>query len=262
MEEIIAELFSSLEEIMQMDDEQFSAAYPIILETFRRQMKGLAGEEAIRRTLATFRAMGYSKEQGKAEGEGLKQICQQFIIEDLKKKYLMKEKQEFLDIFSEMFYNYIDQIQVMWEREIPFVGVQLLREGAELPTYANNGDQGADIYACEDTIVPANSFGTIIKTGLAVAIPYGWALAVRPRSGMSCKTQVRISNSPGTIDTNYKDEVGVIIDNFSSEPYVIHKGDRIAQLILEKNYQASFIEVEDVRELGEDRGGGYGSTGE
>ena len=113
----------------------------------------------------------------------------------------------------------------------------------------------------EDITIEPNARGVIIPLGIAVAIPTGWALAIRPRSGLSHKSTLRISNTPGTIDTSFKDEVGVIVDNLSNSSLNFKAGDRIAQFILEKNYQADFEIVKDVKSIGEDRGGGYGSTG-
>ena len=141
------------------------------------------------------------------------------------------------------------------------IGIQFLRDGARLPQYGGSGDRGADIYAPEDVVIPANSMGNLVKTGLAADIPPKWALEVRPRSGMSKKTKLRISNSPGTIDELYTDEIGVLIDNYSDEDYIIKKGERFAQLILEPNYAALFKQVDDVKAHKEDRGGGFGSTG-
>lgn len=140
------------------------------------------------------------------------------------------------------------------------IKVQILK-GGQIPTYANLNDAGADIYAATDVLVPPHTRGLIVPTGLKVAIPDGWMLSVRPRSGLSKKTGIRVSNAPGTIDAGYRDEIAVLVDNISNDPYVIKQGDRIAQLILEKVYTIKWTVVEDVSNIGNNRGGGLGSSG-
>lgn len=135
-------------------------------------------------------------------------------------------------------------------------------EKSKLPAYAHLTDAGADIFVNNELIVAPGEFGVIVPTGMKMAIPVGWQLSVRPRSGLSHKTLIRVSNAPGTIDAGYRDEVGIIIDNFDDAPFGIEKGDRLAQLVLEKVYKAKYTEIPSVANIGEDRGGGYGSSGE
>lgn len=133
--------------------------------------------------------------------------------------------------------------------------------GAVVPHYAHDTDAGMDIYANEDIIIPAGARGMVVKTGLKCAIPEGWQLAIRPRSGMSMKTPIRISNCVGTIDSGYRDEIGILVDNLSDSEYTIANGDRIAQFIVEKVYKAKWKTVEDITTIGGNRNGGFGSTG-
>lgn len=134
-------------------------------------------------------------------------------------------------------------------------------EKSKLPAYAHLTDAGADVFVNNELIVAPGEFGVIVPTGMKMAIPVGWQLSVRPRSGLSHKTLIRVSNAPGTIDAGYRDEVGIIIDNFDDAPFGIEKGDRLAQLVLEKVYKAKYTEVPSVANIGNDRGGGYGSSG-
>jgi dUTP pyrophosphatase len=135
-----------------------------------------------------------------------------------------------------------------------------LNKDAVIPTYAHPGDAGMDIRTIED--VELNPHETkIIHTGIAVALPVGYELQVRPRSGLSLKTPLRIPNAPGTIDSGYRDEIGVIMENISNEAFKISKGDRIAQLVLAKYAVIDFIETNDVKTIGDNRGGGFGHTG-
>ena len=101
-----------------------------------------------------------------------------------------------------------------------------------------------------------------VPPGLKVAIPDGYEIQVRPRSGLSLKTPLRLANAPGTIDAGYRDEICVITQNTSpNTPYRIEKGDRIAQFVLQKVPKILFREQTDVQRIGTDRGGGFGSTG-
>jgi len=159
------------------------------------------------------------------------------------------------------------------------VFVETCRENIQLPVYSNIGDAGMDIRAAEDVVIMPGET-KIIPTGLKMAIPTGYEIQVRPRSGLSLKTPLRIANTPGTIDSGYRDEIGIIISNcsnFSDELntysinekgnkngiYSIKFGDRIAQIVLCKYETIEFQQVEKgiVKTLGINRGGGFGHTG-
>lgn len=159
------------------------------------------------------------------------------------------------------------------------VQIELCREDAVLPKYARAGDAGMDVYAAEEVwIRPGET--VIIPTGLKLAIPEGYEIQVRPRSGVSYKTPLRLPNSPGTIDSGYRDELGIIMTNTSETcssnaerilsidgkdnqmgTYRIKKGDRVAQAVLQEVPRIAFRVVESVKAVGQDRGGGFGSTG-
>ena len=130
-----------------------------------------------------------------------------------------------------------------------------------LPAYATDGDAGADLLARHDvTLAPAGG-RALVPTGIALAIPPGWAGFVQPRSGLALRHGVTCLNTPGLIDSGYRDELRVLLVNLDpTEPYEVHRGDRIAQLVLQQVGHASFEPVEDLptSERGE---GGFGSTG-
>lgn len=140
----------------------------------------------------------------------------------------------------------------------PVVKIKLLDEKAEIPQYATKGSAGFDFKALDDYMIVGGET-RIIKTGLAMEIPLGWELQVRPRSGLSHKTTLRIPNSPGTIDSDYRDEIGIIIHNVGKYPINISAGDRIAQGVVAKAPQAIFEIISTLSET--DRTGGFGSTG-
>ena len=131
----------------------------------------------------------------------------------------------------------------------------------DLPFYATKGSAGMDVYSNEELELEPLST-TIVKTGLFVKIPEGYEIQVRPRSGLSAKSKLRIANSPGTIDSDYLGEIGIIIDNISDiYHHLIKKGERIAQLVLKKVEQIEWEEVEEFSETTERNTGGFGSTG-
>jgi dUTP pyrophosphatase len=130
-----------------------------------------------------------------------------------------------------------------------------------LPNYETIASAGVDLRANIDTpIVLAPLERCLVKTGLFMAIPVGFEGQVRPRSGLALKSGITVLNSPGTIDADYRGEVGVILINLSNEPFTIQDGERIAQLVVSKCEQAEFCLVNEltVTERGE---GGFGSTG-
>lgn len=134
-------------------------------------------------------------------------------------------------------------------------------EGLELPFYATTHAAGADLRAAvDDDVVIAPGDYTLIRTGFAMALPDNYEAQVRPRSGLALKHGVTVLNSPGTIDADYRGEVGVILINHGSEPFTIRRGDRIAQMIVSPFVQADFRPASALSETG--RGtGGFGSSG-
>lgn len=132
-------------------------------------------------------------------------------------------------------------------------------EGLPLPHYATDHAAGMDIVSAEDvTLVPGGRHA--VATGFAIAIPEGYEVQVRPRSGLALKHGISMPNTPGTIDADYRGEMKVIMINHGAEPFEVRRGERIAQLVPAKVQRAVFAEVEELDETV--RGaGGFGSTG-
>lgn len=139
--------------------------------------------------------------------------------------------------------------------------VEIMKLNKDLPTpkYAHHGDAGMDMFSAIDYILQPGEW-KIIPTGFKIAIPYGFEAQVRPRSGLAAKFGVTVVNSPGTIDHEYRGEMGVILINHGKEPFVIKKGERIAQLVFHK---VEIVQLEEVESLSETKRGegGFGSTG-
>lgn len=131
----------------------------------------------------------------------------------------------------------------------------------ELPTYSTEGSSGMDLRAAVEEDVVIKPFETkLIPTNLAVEIPFGYEGQVRPRSGIAAKNSITILNSPGTIDSDYRGEIKVIITNLGREDFIIHRGDRIAQLVITKVEKVNIVEVDNLNET-QRNDGGFGHTG-
>jgi dUTP pyrophosphatase len=132
-------------------------------------------------------------------------------------------------------------------------------EGLPLPAYATEGAAGMDVVAAEDVdLAPAQRHA--VATGLALAIPHGYEIQVRPRSGLALKHGISAPNAPGTIDSDYRGELKIILINHGQESFAIRRGDRIAQLVLAPVTRGTWLEVDDLGETARGEGG-FGSTG-
>ncbi len=130
-----------------------------------------------------------------------------------------------------------------------------------MPHLATTGAACYDVYAClkqTETISPGERFA--VSTGMAVEVPDGYLLSVRPRSGLAIKNGITMINSPGTIDCDYRGEVKILLVNHGKEAFEIKDGDRIGQLILEKSYEVDWVEVDELSDTARGEGG-FGSTG-
>ena len=198
---------------------------------------------------------------------------------------LSKSKIDFLTSIIGILHNAFTASEGISKRIVK-IPIEKCDDRAKAPTYANTTDSGMDVYALEDiTIHPGET--KLIPTGIKVAIPVGYELQVRPKSGRALKTKFRIANTPGTIDSGYRDEIGVIIDNIEppikditydaelvdgkpkititsilhGSDFHIGKGEKFAQLVLCEVPKASFYEVSDIEKIEGNRGGGFGSSG-
>lgn len=143
------------------------------------------------------------------------------------------------------------------------VPVVRLDPGLPLPTYAHPGDAGLDLLARVDTVIAAGGGRVLVPTGIAVAIPPGHAGLVVPRSGLALKHGIGGVNTPGVIDAAYRGEIKVVMLNTDPEhDYPVRRGDRIAQLLIQRVEEVAWLEVATVADLGgQDRGGGFGHSG-
>lgn len=290
MEEKQINLGEMLDSLSELSGEQFSLeAFASILALPEEEFKTLSGIilEELNKSLNNpndrlLLAQGFNA-QGITSDEVIANFKELVIqIDSVEDDILSQGKRDFIKQIIGLMVNAIAETEGISKRIIQ-IPIELCHPNAKIPTYAKPGDAGMDIYALEDFEV-APGERKIIKTGLKVAIPRGYELQVRPRSGTSIKTALRVANTPGTIDSGYRDEIGVIIENIEPKikdigydfdnngniiiKSIIHgsvfnvgKGERFAQLVLNEVPSAAFYPVDSVGQIGENRGGGFGSTG-
>lgn len=140
------------------------------------------------------------------------------------------------------------------------IPITRLDTGLPLPAYAHEGDAGIDLCAREDAVIPAGGGRVLMPTGIAIALPLGYAGFVLPRSGLALKHGVSVVNAPGLIDSGYRGELKVVLLNTDPQTeYEVTRGDRIAQLVVQKVEQIQWREVDALDSF--DRGGGFGHSG-
>ncbi len=259
------------ESLMNVPDEQFGELEPAFLQLFSEVLNE---KEAQAEMIAMMSSQEYSADSVQRDF-----ILINEAIDTI--DFLSAEKKDFLRKITMMSANKMEELsrKVVKVIQIPCE----LTDGVVLPTYAHNTDAGMDIYSpAEYTIAPGETI--IIPTGIKCAIPEGYALLIQPRSGQSVKTKLRVANTPGLIDSGYRDEIGVIVENIEppfkdidyefddngeihiksilhGQSYTIAAGQKFAQMRLVQVPQAQFVKVESVGEIGENRNGGFGSTG-
>jgi dUTP pyrophosphatase len=139
------------------------------------------------------------------------------------------------------------------------LAVKLLHPMARLPQRAHPGDAGADLFSVEEITIPSGERRGV-GTGLALAIPPGYAGFVQPRSGLASKHGIMVVNSPGLIDSGYRGEVRVLLYNSGNDPFVVGVGERIAQLVIQQVEEPAFVAAEELPETARGEGG-FGSSG-
>ena len=139
------------------------------------------------------------------------------------------------------------------------IKINKIKENAILPHYAHEGDAGVDLYSAENYVLRPGQI-TLVSTGIKLAIPKGYEAQIRPKSGLALNHGISVCNSPGTIDSGYRGEIGVITINHSKEEFKIEKGTKIAQMVFNKIEKAEFEEVKDLDNTKRGQNG-FGSTG-
>ena len=271
--------FDELASLLSLPEDQFALIAPIFIDEMGKSLNNINDRLLM---VQAMNSAGLKGEDLRAEYTAL--------IDNIDKQFteLPAIKKDFLKQMLGLTYNLIADAEGIAKKVIN-IPIELSDARAKMPLYANNGDSGLDVFALEDvTIAPGET--KLIKTGLKVALPYGYELQVRPKSGLSLKTKMRIANTPGTIDSTYRGEIGVIIDNIDppiksieydevwkdGQTNIDHlnitsitygsnihiaAGQKFAQLVLMEVPKAAFYQIEHVSDDTTRGEGGYGSTG-
>jgi dUTP pyrophosphatase len=234
--------------ILELPDTQFNSIYYTAKNEILKAFNSNAVRKDILNQLETTPIENLDAELAGLQ-EIINEINQDSSLSDKKKDLLITTLEQSGELIKSI---------IKIPRELISVKIQKISEDAILPKYAHDEDAGADIYAVEEVICKPHSTN-LIKTGIKVAIPAGFEIQIRPRSGLSLNTSMRIANTPGTIDAGYRGEVCVIMENTGNLSYTINKGDKIAQMVI---MPVPMIKWEEVDELDttERNENGFGST--
>lgn len=250
-------IFELIEEIIELPDEAMDQnQVEVVLGMIRGGITPKLREESVVALLNEMKTKSYSecKEMIEVMGEAANELIEELEVTNEDKQNLIRG---IFGIFAELAQEAFERL----EGYDTIAYFELVHPNARIPAYAHDTDAGADVYAPEDVVIAPGARGQMVDTGFKMALAPGWLMDVRPRSGLSHKTTMRVSNTPGTIDAGFRGNVGILIDNLSDETIVIHAGDRIAQFVLHPVHRFKGVTVEDVTKIGENRGGGFGSTG-
>ena len=260
--------------LLSLPDEQFEVIKPIFMSNIEEAFNS---PEAIIGFSQMMNQNGVRIEDFTDNMDNAIEAVDQIAAEGVE---LSQSKKDFLKFIFTTFANTMEQTNAVSHRIIN-IPIELCRDDAKFPTYATNGSAAMDIYSPEEVILGPGEC-KIIPTGLKVNIPIGYALLIQPRSGMSRKTKLRIANTPGLIDSDYHEEIGVIVENIDApikeipidvgnnefingilygSSYTIGKGERFAQMRLVEVPVINWLPVESIGTFDDDHGAGFGGTG-
>lgn len=250
-------LIDSIKSLTEIDDATLTdEMMKTILDGVEQQFSSELVQQSINQIVNNMEDQGLNKLEAQAAIKALSDTMKEMIYSEV--SYTGNKKLLVDTIMDKMFgiFNAAAEKYHSYAIELPIQ----LEEGAQVPTYAHDSDAAADMYAMEDVTIPVHSTGTPVKTGVHIQLPEGWVAFILPRSSIGAKTPLRLSNSAGVIDSGYRGEVRALYDNISDEPYQIHKGDRIAQMLVMPSYRFKANVVDSLEDS--DRGeAGFGSTG-
>lgn len=270
------DLMDSIIRLLSVPEDQFEILAPGIMQSYQQSLNNPNDKIALVQAL-------------NATGTKAEDVTEAFLAlsDEVDKISLSKPKRDFLKEMLASIINSINDTEGIAKRNVP-VAIELCHPDAKIPQYAHISDSGMDVYALDDiTVHPGET--VLIPTGIKVALPVGFELQVRPKSGRALKTKLRVANTPGTIDQAYRDEIKVIIENVEppirdittntiidengyidhmeitsieyGKDFTIGKGEKFCQLVLCEVPKVAFYRVDSVQEIGDNRNGGFGSTG-
>ena len=252
-------LIDSIKSLTSIDEEALSdEMLKAILDNLEQQFSPELVQQSINQIVKNLEDQGLTKVEAQESINALADTMKEMIYDEVpvegNKKVLVDT------VLDKMFgiFNAAADKYHSYAIELPMTVD--VAGGAKVPTYAHDTDAAADLYAMDDYVIPAHSYGNKIRTGVKIQLPEGWLALIIPRSSIGAKTPLRLSNSVGLIDSGYRGELGILYDNTSDEDYGIMEGDRIAQLLVMPSYrfQAKVVDILADSDRGE---GGFGSSG-
>lgn len=252
-------LIEALKALIELDDSMLNEqVLDTISKSIDEQFSSALSEQSINQTIKNFEEQGLTKEEAKQSMDALMAFLRE-------KGYGNKQLTGYKKELVELVYGKLEAICNKAVEKYHSYAIELpmtvdVAAGAKVPSYAHDTDAAADLYAIEDQVIPAHSYGNKIRTGVKIQLPEGWLAFIMPRSSIGTKTPLRLSNSIGLIDSGYRGELGILYDNTSDEDYKITAGDRIAQLLVMPSYrfQAKVVDILATSDRGE---GGFGASG-
>lgn len=247
---------NAIEEIMAIPEDNLNdETVEIIIGMTNGALTKRMREETINEIINNFEEENLTKATAKQRIEASKILIQK----EIDKLNPSEQKRNILEGIFSIFYEIYNEVLERYHNyniELPIK----LDDGATVPTYAHDTDACADLYAADDMVLSAHTFSNMVRTGVHIALPEGWMAMIFPRSSIGAKTQNRLSNSVGIIDSEYRGQLGVLYDNLSDSDYFIKTGDRIAQMLVMPSYKfkANVVDILPASSRGE---GGFGSTG-
>ena len=262
--------------VLALPDEQFEAIKANLFDSIEATFNEPATKVAFAQMI---NQQGLRIEDFSDNMDNLVQAVEELTVEDME---LSDSKKDFLKFIFATFINSMEDSKMVSRRVIS-IPIEICREGAKLPAYATDGSGAMDIYSPEEYVIgPGESI--MIPIGIKVDIPIGYGLLIQPRSGLSRKSKIRIPNTPGLIDSDYHEEIGVIIENIDSpvkdvqlelgdngeiidgtlhgSSFTIGKGERFAQMRLVEIPLVNWLPVSSLGSFENDHGLGFGSSGQ
>lgn len=227
-----------------------------VLKSTEEQFNPVMTQQAINQIVQNFEEQGLTKAEAITAMESLTEVLKEMIYGE---NEFTGNKKVIVDVISNKMFSIFDEAIAKYHSysiKLPMT----VDEGAKVPTFAHETDAAADLYAMEDQVIAAHTYGNKIHTGVKIQLPEGWLAMILPRSSMGTKTPLRLSNSVGLIDSGYRGELGVLYDNTSDNDYKISAGDRIAQLLVMPSHRFQAVVVDSLEDS--DRGEtGFGDSG-
>ena len=255
--ETLNSLMNAVKGLVDMDDSLLTdEVMKEVLKNADEQFNPIMVQQSISQIVQNFEEQGLTKAEARTAIDALADVLKDMIYGE---NEFIGNKKVIVDTIANKMFSIFDEAVAKYHSysiKLPMT----VDKGAKVPTYAHETDAAADLYAMEDQVIAAHTYGNKIGTGVKIQLPEGWLAMILPRSSMGTKTPLRLSNSIGLIDSGYRGELGILYDNISDEPYTINAGDRIAQLLVMPSYrfQANVVDILTSSDRGET---GFGDSG-